>query len=93
MGGMTGFRMTVYELFNIANMAEKYQIDALKESVKKALEAYPLDENNVVICASYVMSTTSSVHFFKLNTPVFLCCWQLLRNLQRLQLSASSASY
>ncbi len=36
---------------------------------------------------------TGSVHFFKLNTPVFLCCQQLLRNLQRLQLSATSASY
>ena len=35
------------------NMAEKYHIDALTESVKKALEEYLIDKNNVVICASH----------------------------------------
>ena len=74
---MTGFGMTVDELFNIANMAEKYQIDALKESVKKALEAYPLDENNVVICASHAREYHQ---FEELSQALLLHCTKFLKS-------------
>jgi len=44
--------MSVEEMFDIANMAEKYHIEALMEAVKKAIEDFPLVESNVVVCAS-----------------------------------------
>lgn len=44
--------MSVEKMFDIANMAEKYDMDALMEVVKRAFEDYPLDETNVVVCAS-----------------------------------------
>ena len=77
MGGVTGFGMNVDELFNIANMAKKYQIDALKESVKKALEAYPLDENNVVICASHAREYHQ---FEELSQALLLHCTKFLKS-------------
>ena len=73
--GMGG--MTVDELFNIANMAKKYQIDALKESVKKGLEAYPLDENNVVICASHAREYRQ---FEELSKALLLHCTKFLKS-------------
>ena len=69
--------MTVDELFNIANMAKKYQIDALKESVKKGLEAYPLDENNVVICAPHACEYQK---FEELSQAVLLHCTKFLKS-------------
>ena len=69
--------MTVDELFNIANMAEKYHVDALKESVKKALEAYPIDENNVVICASHAREYHQ---FEELSQALLLHCTKFLKS-------------
>jgi len=42
----------VVELFEVANMAEKYDIDTLMEAVNVALQDYPLNEANVVACAT-----------------------------------------
>ena len=67
---------TVEGLFNIANMAEKYHIDALTESVKNALKEYPLDENNVVICAYHA---NEYQQFEELSKVLLLHCSQFLK--------------
>ena len=43
---------SIEELFDIADMAEKYQVDALKEKLQVAAQKYPLQEENVVIVAA-----------------------------------------
>ena len=45
-------KKTIEDLFDIANMAEKYQIDALKEEIEEAAKRFPFDEQNVVASAS-----------------------------------------
>jgi len=45
----------VEELFDVANLAEKYHIKSLMDAVKKAVEEYPLKEDNVVLCASLAL--------------------------------------
>ena len=40
------------EIFRIADIAEKYQVNVLKEKVKEALREFPLNEENVVTVAS-----------------------------------------
>merc|ERR1719318_13187 len=69
--------LTVEELFNIANMAEKYHIDALKENVKKSLQTYPLSEDNVVMCASIAREYHQ---FVELSQELFLHCTEFLKS-------------
>ena len=45
----------VEELFDVANVAEKYHINSLMDAVKKVVEDYPLKEDNVVVCASLAL--------------------------------------
>ena len=65
------------DLFNIANMAEKYHIGSLTESVKKALEEYLIDKNNVVICASHASEYQQDEELFKV---LLLHCSQVLKS-------------
>ena len=44
------------EIFRIADIAEKYQVDVLKEDVEEALREFPLNKENVVIVASIAES-------------------------------------
>ena len=43
---------TIEELFEIANVAEKYQVDALKEEIEEAARKFPLSKETVVAVAS-----------------------------------------
>ena len=43
---------TIEELFDIADMAEKYQVEALTEKLKEAAQKYPLHETSVVTVAA-----------------------------------------
>ena len=44
-------KKTIEGLFDITNLAEKYQLDALKEEIEETAKIFPLDEENVVIVA------------------------------------------
>ena len=43
---------SIEELFDIANMAEKYQLEVLMKEVEEAFKKFPLDEENFVTVAS-----------------------------------------
>ena len=45
-------KKTIEELFEIANMAEKYQVDALKKEIEEAVRKYPLTKETVVTVTS-----------------------------------------
>ena len=44
-------KKTIGEVYYIDDMAEKYQVDALKEEIDETAKIFPLDEENVVIGA------------------------------------------
>jgi len=68
--------MSVEEMFDIANMAEKYHIEALMEAVKKAIEDYPLDETNVVASASLAQEYDQ---FEEVSNVLLLQCAKFLK--------------
>ena len=45
-------KKTIKDLFDVANMAEEYQIDALTEEIEEAAKRFPFSEQNVVSSAS-----------------------------------------
>ena len=45
-------KKNIEELFEVANIAEKYQIEALKEKLQEVAQKFPLNEENVVTVAS-----------------------------------------
>jgi len=50
--------ISVEEMFDIANMAQKYHLDALINAVKKAFDDYPFTDSNVLACASLASEFT-----------------------------------
>ena len=45
-------KKTIKDLFDVANMAEEYQIDALTEEIEEAAKRFPFAEQNVVLSAA-----------------------------------------
>ena len=66
---------TIEELFDIANLAEKYQVEALKEEIEEAAKNFPLDEDNVVIVASIAEEFSQ---FQNLNNTIIRACRRFL---------------
>ena len=72
-------KKTIEELFGIADMAEKYQVDALKEDIEEAAKRFPLNEQNVVPSAS--IAEHFSHIFENLAETILMKCRELLSSL------------
>ena len=65
-------KKSVEEIFDIANMAEKYQVDALKENIEvAAAEFLHLNEKNVVNVAAIAKHYS---HFEDLANSILMKC-------------------
>ena len=69
-------KKTVEELFEIANMAEKYQVKALKEKIKEVVQKFlHLDEENVVSVAAIAKNYSQ---FENLSNIILMKCREFL---------------
>ena len=69
-------KMTVEDLFDVANMAEKYNIETLMKEVKKVLEDIDISEENVVAIAS---TAQEYGQFEDISKALFLHCAMFLK--------------
>ena len=70
-------KMTVDELFSVANMAEKYDIEVLMKEVRKVLEDFDISEENVVTIAS---TAQEFGQFEDISKALFLHCAKFLKS-------------
>ena len=68
-------KMTVDELYDVVNMAEKYDIEALMKEVRKVLEDFDISEENVVTIAA---TAQEFGQFENISKPLFLHCVKFL---------------
>ena len=59
--------LTVEELFDVANMAEKYHIEALTNQVKKAIANVFLSEENIVSVAALAREFVTAPSLWKIS--------------------------
>ena len=72
-------KKTIEDLFDIANMAEKYQVDALKEQIEEVAKRFPFDEHNVV--SSAATAEQYSLLFENLAKTILMKCREFLWSL------------
>ena len=65
------------EMFDIANMAQKYHLDALIKAVKQAFDDYPFTDSNVLASASLAREFTQ---FEDLSQALLLSCARFLKS-------------
>merc|ERR1719186_2133984 len=70
--------MTVEELFDVANMAEKYYIESLMKEVKKVFENIDISEENVVTIAS---TAQEYGQFEDISKALYLHCAKFLKSI------------
>merc|ERR1719186_340250 len=70
--------MTVEELFDVANMAEKYDIESLMKEVKKVFGDIDISEENVVTIAS---TAQEYGQFEDISKALFLHCAKFLKSI------------
>ena len=75
-------KKTVEELFEIANMAEKYQVSSLKEKIPGAVEFLEVNEENVVIIAAKAEEYS---HFEYVANSILLKCREFLSSVLRVR--------
>ena len=83
---------TAEELFEIADMAEKYQVEELKKDIQEAMKEYPINEENVVETA-YIAESYSQ---FEIPSQILsLTCAKFLTSVLLVQkdFAAFSAKY
>jgi len=70
--------MNAKEIFEIADMAEKYQVEAMKKDVEEALKEFPINEEDVVEVASIAEA------YYEFETPsqiLLLTCAKFLTSI------------
>ena len=72
-------KKTIEDLFDITNLAEKYQLDALKEEIEEAAKRFPFSEQNVVSSAS--TAEKFSQLFENLAETILMKCREFLSSL------------
>eukprot|EP00092_Neocalanus_flemingeri_P076197 GFUD01094473.1.p1 GENE.GFUD01094473.1~~GFUD01094473.1.p1 ORF type:complete len:394 (+),score=98.25 GFUD01094473.1:89-1270(+) len=75
-------KMTIEELFNVANMAKKYLIDTLMKEVQKVFEEVPITEENVVTVAA---TAEEFRQFEDISNTLVLHCAKFLKSVVNTQ--------